>query len=141
MNRNMRLKCKKCQKPEELTGEQIGEFSEIVRKRKLKSNRYMKLFSAVSDSCPDGSEHEFVLDDKDVRDTLDSYKSNDELETVNSKAKGDVLVALEEAKKTVEMMEKGLADLQGKININIENKNGAVKQVLEKTGIDIESWL
>lgn len=144
----MKIKCNKCGKIEELTSEQIDEFSEIARKRKLNSGRYMKLFEAVSDTCSAVSDdedsnllHEFVLDDKDVYSAIDIYKLNDELERVNSKARDDVLIAIEEQKKTLELMEKGLDDLCEKVKLNIEKREDAGKQCLEKTGIEIESWL
>lgn len=136
----MKIKGIKSGKVTDVVGDELEKYANIAIENKLLASRYLKIIGLSKG----GDDEDYVLDDledKEIKDLVHKVSNNNVELTTLTKAKEDLVKMLEEAKKTVEVMEKGLVTTGGKIENLTEDNNKADEISKEKTKLSIYSWL
>ena len=123
----------------EIVGEELEQFATIARDNNIKSGRYVKILGlAKGDSKV---EEDYVPEGQELFDNIKGYKEANDEEIKNVMAIGDVKGVLEEAKKTVTMLEENVKGLETKILEKQRNMLDYEVKVKNETGIGMDAWI
>lgn len=135
----MRIKGIKTGSVVEIVGEELEEFAKIARENNLKAGRYVKILGlAKGDSKV---EEDYVPEGQELFDNIKRYKEANNEEVKNVRAMGDVKDALEEAKKTVSMLEENVKGLETKVLEKQRDMLDCEVKIKEETGIEMDAWI
>lgn len=141
------VKCKVCEYVPELTDEEIEEFAKIARRRKLKIDKYLGLFSiGIEDEhhCPGQYIHKFALEDDlelDINNTVKEYKNSIDNVNKNTKALEDHKKTLEKLLGMVEKTKEVISTTEGIITEGSVKIKENSEKILEKTKIPIDAYM
>lgn len=98
----MIVKCMKCEKVKELTGEEMREVGEFVVRKKLRAVHFLKFLSMdlrEDNLCTNGKNHEYEFDprfDKEIHELAKVIKDTKDVMTSSEEEEAECIRIIEE---------------------------------------------